>query len=118
MAGYRRRGNAQPAGELRHRLVFLRREIAVESGKSRELWTPAFECWGKAEPLSGREYWSAAAVSRESEWRFTIRYREGVTASMRIRYGGVDFDITSVIDPDLCHVKLEILASSVLETKG
>lgn len=118
MARNRRRGNVQPAGELRHRLVFLRREVVVASGKSRELWTPAFECWGKAEPLSGREYWSAAAVSRESEWRFAIRYREGVDASMRIRFAGTDFDITSVLDPDLCHVKLEILASSVLETKG
>lgn len=115
---YKKRALLLPAGELRERLTFLERKVTVVSGISTESWEPAFTCWGKAEPLSSREYWEAVAVNRENETRFTIRYRSGVDASMRIQYAGQVFDITSVIDPDTRHVKLEMLATSNTEKKG
>ena len=65
------------------------------------------------EPLSGREFWEAAAVNRENEVRFTIRFRRDVTQEMRIRLDGVVYDITSILDKNNRHEVLEIMARSV-----
>ena len=65
------------------------------------------------EPLTGREFWEAAAVHRENEVRFTIRYRRDVSPEMRIRLAGVVYDITSVLDKNNRHEALEIMARSV-----
>ena len=103
------------AGELRHRAVFLQKQVQVKSGVSTSQWLPAFTCWCKAEPLSGREFWQAAAVNRENEVRFTIRYRNDVLPALRILLKGMLYDITSVLDVDSRHSKLEILARRVTD---
>mgnify|MGYP002565442196 CR=1 FL=1 len=66
-----------------------------------------------AEPLSGREFWEAAAINRENEVRFTIRYRKDVSAEMRIRLDSTVYDITSILDKNNRHEALEILARTV-----
>ena len=98
---------------LRNRVEFLRRVVTVEHGISRERWETAFTCWCGVEPLSGREFWEAAAINRENEVRFTIRYRKGISAEMRIRLDGTVYDITSILDRNNHHEALEILARTV-----
>lgn len=98
---------------LRNRVEFLRRVVTVEHGISKERWETAFICWCGAEPLSGREFWEAAAINRENEVRFTIRYRKDVSAEMRIRLDGTVYDITSILDKNNRHEALEILARTV-----
>jgi len=98
---------------MRDRAEFLRRTVAVEHGISRERWETAFSCWCCVEPLSGREFWEAAAVNRENEVRFTIRYRKDVSPEMRIRLDGTVYDITSILDKNNRHEALEILARTV-----
>ena len=103
------------AGDLRQRITFLARNVQVKSGVSTTQWHPAFTCWCKAEPLSGREFWHAAAVNRENEVRFTIRYRNDVLPIMRILLENKHYDITTVLDVDNRHSTLEILARSVTD---
>ena len=98
---------------LRNRVEFLRRVVTVEHGISKERWETAFICWCGAEPLSGREFWEAAAINRENEVRFTIRYRKDVSAEMRIRLDSTVYDITSILDKNNRHEALEILAMTV-----
>ena len=98
---------------LRNRVEFLRRVVTVEHGISKERWETAFICWCGAEPLSGREFWEAAAINRENEVRFTIRYRKDVSAEMRIRLDSTVYDITSILDKNNRHEALEILARMV-----
>ena len=95
--------------------MFLQKQVQVRSGVSTTQWINAFTCWCKAEPLSGREFWQAAAVNRENEVRFTIRYRNDVNPAVRILFEGRLFDITAVLDVDSRHSKLEILARSVTD---
>ena len=66
------------------------------------------------EPLAAREFWEAAALSRENEQRITIRYRKDVDASMRIRFRDIVFDITGIVNPNAMNVKLEMLVKSIL----
>ena len=105
--------NALHAGTLRNRADFLQRKVTVAHGISRERWETAFTCWCAVAPLSGREFWEAAAVNRENEVRFTIRFRRDVTPEMRIRLDGVVYDITSILDKNNRHEVLEIMARSV-----
>ncbi len=98
---------------LRNRVEFLRRVVTVEHGISKERWETAFICWCGAEPLSGREFWEAAAINRENEVRFPIRYRKDVSAEMRIRLDSTVYDITSILDKNNRHEALEILARTV-----
>lgn len=115
MASYRKRtDNDQPAGELRHRVAFLSRQVEVKSGISSERWVPAFTCWAMVEPLNHREYWNAAALNREDEQRVTIRFRRDVDAAMRVRFREQVFSITSIVNPNARNVKLEMLVKSVV----
>ncbi len=98
---------------LRNRVDFLRRVVTVNHGISQERWETVFTCWCGVEPLSGREFWEAAAINRENEVRFTIRYRKDISAEMRIRLDGTVYDITSILDRNNRHEALEILARTV-----
>ena len=98
---------------LRNRVDFLRRVVTVNHGISQERWETDFSCWCGVEPLSGREFWEAAAINRENEVRFTIRYRKDVSPEMRIRLDGTVYDITSILDKNNRHEALEILARTV-----
>ncbi len=115
MADYRKNITSdQKAGELRHRVTFLLRNVTVQGGISKETWEPAFTCWAAVEPLSGREYYLAAAVNREEEIRFILRYRRNVDNSMRLRFQGLDYNIIAITDPQMKHAKLVLLAKSVV----
>ena len=105
--------SALNAGALRNRAEFLRRTVTVEHGISRERWETVFTCWCGVEPLSDKEFWEAAAINRENEVRFTIRYRKDVSAEMRIRLDGIVYDITYILDKNNRHEALEILARTV-----
>ena len=106
------RNNRYPSS-MRNRVEFLRRVVTVIHGISKERWETAFSCWCAVEPLSGREFWEAAAINRENEVRFTIRFRRDVSAEMRIRLDGSVYDITSILDKDNRHEALEIMARTV-----
>lgn len=115
MASYKKRNDNEIAsGELRHRVSFLKRVVTVKSGITKETWEPAFSCWAMVEPLASREYWQAAALSREDEQRITIRYRKGVDSAMRIRFRDDVFAIHSIINPNARNIKLELLVKSIV----
>ena len=100
------------AGDLRERISIQHRSITVRSGITTEKWETLCTVWAKAEPLSGREYFQAAAVNRENSIRFTIRYRKDVTPEMTLRWQGADYAIESVLSPGGRNIALEILARS------
>ena len=101
MASYKKRtDNSIASGELRHRISFLARKVTVKSGIAKETWEPALSCWAMVEPLNSREFWQAAALSREDEQRVTIRYRRDIDETMRIAFRDVTDSIVSIVDPN------------------
>ena len=105
--------NALYPSRMRNRAEFLRRSVTVNHGIPTERWETVFSCWCAVQPLSGREFWEAAAINRENEVRFTIRFRRDVSPDMRIRLDGTVYDITSILDKNNRHEALEILARTV-----
>lgn len=83
------------------KLVTLIKEVTVLDAFNtpQSKWHPYAKVWASIEPISGREYWSAAQSQSESSVRIVIRYRDGVTTRTRVRYesddGVVDFELKS-----------------------
>ena len=82
-------------GDLRHRILILQKVATTtdSDGYPIETWKPFFPAWAKVEPVAGREYFQAAAVQAQRQVRFTIRCRRGITAAMRLRWDGQDYEI-------------------------
>jgi SPP1 family predicted phage head-tail adaptor len=84
------------------------------TGQPIETWVDVGTWWVTIEPLRGRELFAAQQVNAETTTRITGHYRSDVTADMRIQYLGVNYNIQSIIDTDLRHAELIIIASSGL----
>jgi SPP1 family predicted phage head-tail adaptor len=66
------------------------------------------------EPLKGREYFQAAAMTAENTIPVTIRYRPGVTAALRVLYGTRILNIRHVLNVEERNVKLILLCEEVV----
>lgn len=78
-------------------------------GNSRPIWKNVATVRASVEPLQGREYFSGPFQIGENIIRIRIRYLEGITRKMRIRYGNRLFDIYSVIDGMESHRELKLM---------
>ena len=61
-------------------------------------WTPVATVWAQVIPVSGREYFDAAAARAEKLTRFRIWWRSGITETMRVVYDDRNYDIRSVVE--------------------
>ena len=96
----------------------LRHSIAIEAfTKTRQAgaghtraWTTFATARACIEPLSGRERLHAMQLQDRVSHKITIRFRSGVTAKMRIKFGTRIFNIRAVINLEERSRWLEILA--------
>lgn len=104
------------AGKLRHRIALQKMTGAKDSeGVPVEVWTDvARSVAASLEPLKGREYYQAAAMTAENGIPVTIRYRPGITAALRVRFGTRILNIRNVIDPEERHIKLILMCEEVV----
>ena len=104
------------AGKLRHRVTLSSKTATTdEYGGPVEVWTDvATNIPASVEPLSGRELVNAQTVNAEITTRITMRYRAGVIAANRITFDGKFYNLFSVVDPELRHRELIIMASEGL----
>lgn len=65
------------------------------------------------EPLYGRELMTAEQLGSHIEFRFRIRYRDGIESKMKIIYRGVDYEILYPIDVGGKHVELLLYCKKV-----
>ena len=101
------------AGKLKHRIVIQQvSEGENDMGDIVQTWTTFDTVWASVEPLSGREYLSAQQVSAETSGRIRMRYRPGVMATMRVLFGGRNYRILSVINPEERNIELELMTKA------
>lgn len=104
------------SGKLRHQVTIQSKADTTDLfGGPVDVWTDtALNIWASVEPLSGRELVAAQSVNAETTTRITMRYRSGVVAANRIIFGNKFYNIQSVVDPELKHEQLVIMASEGL----
>lgn len=85
------------AGRLRHKIVI---ETVTEGrdamGGITESWATHATVRASVEPLIGKEYFAAQAVTTANQVKFRIRYLSTVTTKMRINYDSKIYDIQSI----------------------
>lgn len=92
-------------GPLRHRITLQAPSQAQneDTGEMVPVWTDwpeqGAKHWARIEPLSGRDFIASKALQSEVSGRIVLRYRAGITASMRILYRGTVYSIHAVL-PD------------------
>jgi SPP1 family predicted phage head-tail adaptor len=98
-------------GRLRHRITIQQHQTTQdEIGNNIESWVDWATVWANIRPISGREYFQAAATNAEDNVRINIRYRSGIDPlRMRVVYGNRVFDILSAIDLYERHREIEMV---------
>ena len=107
-------------GKMRHRLTVERfngsRDAAGEPRKDLdENWTEVCRPWCSVDPISGREFLAAGQETAEVSHKIRCRYRPGVQADMRLRWGSRIFEILAVLDPEERHESLLIMAKELVK---
>ena len=112
------------AGELSKKITLLKPyDFTDPSGAPTTVWYPICDVMAIIEPVSGREYWMASQSNREATVRFVIRYKEGITDNMRIRYKAKDrckiYEMTSLpINPNEENKYLQLMCNEVENEDG
>ncbi len=101
------------AGALAHRVTIQQRVAGVNAlGQAVQSWADYLTVWANAEPLRGREFFAAGQTQSEVSARFTIRWRQGITAAMRVVWRGQAYDVAAVIETQGQQQMLELMCSS------
>jgi SPP1 family predicted phage head-tail adaptor len=91
-------------GELRHRIDIEKPIVQTDgtTGLTSTVWVSAFPSVpAKVTPVSVREFIASQALQSAIVARIVIRYREGLTAQMRIKFRGAIYNPQGWLpDPD------------------
>lgn len=86
------------AGELNRRITIEKNNKSKRDSfgdEATDSWLPFCTVWAKITAAGTREFWEAQAAHAELTHKITIRYRSGITADMRVKYGERTLDIVA-----------------------
>lgn len=99
-------------GQMNKRVELQTRSTTQDSfGSQSTTWTTTIPAWARIEPLSGRALEAAKQLHAEVTHRVTIRYRPGITAAMRLKYGARLMEIGYVLNPGETNEQLQLLCT-------
>jgi SPP1 family predicted phage head-tail adaptor len=105
------------AGSLRHRVTLQQPAETPDGGGGFTLaWTDVATVWAAIEPLKGAERLHAQQLQSPVTHRVTMRYRSGVTPTMRLLFEARTLNIRAVIDPQERNRTLELLCEEGVGT--
>jgi len=90
------------AGTLRHRIT-LQSKVAGSpqqnaAGEPATTWTNTLVVWASIDPVTGKEPFIAQEHLSMVSHKIRIRYRDGITAAMRVSFDSRYFDIKAVLN--------------------
>ena len=80
------------AGDLKHPVTLMEPQTVMEGGRRQVTWIE-HPMMAKMQDVSQKQFFEASGFHAEDILTFTVRYREDVTASWRLRHHGVMYDI-------------------------
>lgn len=101
--------------DLRHRITIQKKTVTTDdNGIETETWNDLKTVWAAFEPVSGREYYAAAALNSENNVTFRIRYQKDITPDMQIVFNGLIYQILNILDTAGRRIELQLI-SKVIE---
>lgn len=80
-----------------------------ETGEILTPWVLFAEVWAEVIPQSAREFLAAAAEQSEVRGRMTIRYLDGVDATMRVIHRGKWYAIHGVMEDKVSGIEYQTI---------
>jgi SPP1 family predicted phage head-tail adaptor len=103
------------SGELRHRIKIQKLEKNQDTfGQPVESWPDVATVWASVEPLVGRQFFEAETITHELTHKIKLRYRQGVTPSMRVKFGDRYFQIVSIINYQERNRELQLMCRELI----
>lgn len=103
------------AGRLRHRVALQSVALTADAvGGQTETPATVATVWAAVEAVGGTEYQAQDGVHGALTHRVRIRYRTGITRTMRVLWGTRVLEIESVEDPDDRQRELHLLCREVV----
>jgi SPP1 family predicted phage head-tail adaptor len=104
-------------GRLTRRIDLLRKVEELDSlGRQKrdaDTWQLVASVWAEVRELNGVEIEKAKQMVATASIAIAIRYREGVTVQMRVRFKGRTMEIRSVVDSDSSQRELVLLCGEI-----
>lgn len=99
------------AGILKHRITIQSFATTNTGGVLSESWVDlATDLPAAIHYASGREFNAAAANQAEAATRFTVRWRNDLSETMRITHEGRNFNIVAILPDDSLRDALTVMA--------
>jgi len=110
------------SGDLRHK-ISIQCNAALDqtddNGNPLEDWQTLMTTYAKRTGLKGKLFYQAAAAQAETDILFTVRYRNGIKAGMRLIHVTDSFEIkVPPVDPTGRRRWLELHTRQVLPNGG
>lgn len=103
------------AGELRHKITIQKLENSQDSfGQPVENWPDVVTVWASVNPIVGKEFFAAETVNSEVTHRIRMRYKSGITPSMRVKFKDRFFSIKSVINYQERNIELQLMCRELI----
>lgn len=105
------------AGQLRHVIyVETKTEARDATGGVTETWTipQNGKRYASVEPLTGREFLEAQSVGSDITHKIRMRHYDGLTPTMRIKFGSRTFNIEQVRNVEERDRATEVMVKEVL----
>ncbi|QIC08202.1 phage head closure protein [Brevibacillus sp. 7WMA2] len=93
-------------GSLRHRITIQERRGLI--------FQDCAKVWSSIEPISAKEKLERPDMEQSITHRIRIRYRKGLTSTMRVIYKDRLFSVESIIDPTERQKELELICEELL----
>ena len=99
------------SGTLRHRITIQEStEVSDGMGGFMTVFSDTLEAWAAIWPLTAKESLDAMKLELQVTHKIRIRYRSGITAKNRIKFGTRYFNIISLINYEERNKQLDMLA--------
>lgn len=107
------------AGDLRHQIRLQSRSAAQDGiGGQVDSWTDFATVYAEISPITGRELLSAQEVKNAVDTQIIMRYRPGMTASMRAIHGTTIYNIIAVMEEDSRREWMTLICQTGLSSEG
>lgn len=103
-------------GKLRHRITFQQLSNSKnEYGEPVEDWLDIKTVWAEIKPVSGKQFFAAKQINAEISHNVYIRYRNGLSPSMRIKFKERTFEILYIMNVNESNTLMQIYCKELIE---
>jgi len=113
-------GSVSPVGKLRNKITIQNTDLSGDNyGGYSTARSTYITAYAQITPKTGKQIFSQTSgerIQNPQDFEFTIRYRSGLTTSMRILFGTRTFDIKSIHNDNDYDKYIKILATENVGT--